>query len=60
MNHSISKLMAATIIAGSSIYASAQNNVDAKYSTWPTYDGNDLEMVVDNHSTRFTLRVTKG
>ena len=46
--------MAATIIAGSSLYATAQN-VDSKYDTWPTYDGSDLEMVVDNNSTHFTL-----
>lgn len=54
MNNSISKLLAATIVAGSSIYASAQNP-DAKYDNWPTYDGSDLELLVDNSGTHFTL-----
>lgn len=54
MNNSISKLLAATIVAGSSIYASAQNP-DAKYDNWPTYDGSDLELIVDNSGTHFTL-----
>ena len=55
MNDCISKLLAATLVAGSSVCAAAQTNPDAKYNSWPSYDGSDLEMVVEGNTTRFTL-----
>ena len=55
MNERISRLLAATLVAGTSVCAAAQANPDAKYASWPSYDGSDLEMVVDGNTTRFTL-----
>lgn len=55
MNKHLSNILAATLVAGTSICAAAQSNPDEKYLSWETYDGNDLEMTVDNTGTRFTL-----
>ena len=33
----------------------ANNDIDAKYASWPTYDGQDLELTVDATGTRFAL-----
>lgn len=55
MNDCITKLLAATLVAGSSVCAGAQSPADAKYLDWPTYDGNDLEMTVGADGTRFRL-----
>ena len=55
MNKHLTTILAATLAAGSSVCAIAQHNPDEKYLSWETYDGNDLEMVVDNSGTRFTL-----
>ncbi len=52
MNKNITKIMLATLLAGASTSAWAD---DSRYLSWPAYDGDDLEMVVDNASTRFTL-----
>lgn len=55
MTNNITKLLAATVVAGTSIMASAQNNTDDRYLSWPTYDREDLEMTVDPTGTRFAL-----
>ena len=55
MNKHLSNILAATLVAGTSICAAAQSNPDEKYLSWETYDGNDPEMTVDNTGTRFTL-----
>ncbi len=55
MNYKISNILAATLVAGSSVCAAAQNESDAKYTNWPTYNGEDLELTVDNKGTHFTL-----
>ena len=55
MNKHLTTILAATLAAGSSVCAIAPHNPDEKYLSWETYDGNDLEMVVDNSGTRFTL-----
>lgn len=55
MTTNITKLLAATVVAGTSIMASAQNNTDDRYLSWPTYDREDLEMTVDPTGTRFAL-----
>lgn len=33
----------------------ARQNNDSDYAKWPTYDGDDLELKVDNSGTHFTL-----
>ena len=40
---------------GSTAMASAQNDVDARYAAYPSYDGADLELSVDPTGTRFAL-----
>ncbi len=55
MKNHLSKILAATLVAGTSICAASQPNPDEKYLSWETYDGNDLEMTVDASGTRFTL-----
>ncbi|MDO4319624.1 MAG: type I pullulanase [Bacteroidales bacterium] len=55
MNECITKLLAATLVAGSSVCAAAQSPADARYQAWPTYDGDDLEMTVGADGTRFRL-----
>ncbi len=42
-------------LSASAIPAAATDNVDAKYETYPAYSGTDLEVVVDNNTTRFAL-----
>lgn len=54
MKEHITTLLAATLLAGSSVVA-AQGNPDDRYASWPTYDGADLEMTVDPTGTRFAL-----
>ena len=55
MNNTITKILAATIVAGSSVCVAAQANPDAKYASWPVYDGDDLELSVTPAGTTFTL-----
>lgn len=40
---------------GTTLFASATENPDAVYATWPTYAGTDLELNVDNTGTHFSL-----
>lgn len=54
MNAKINLIMAATLVAGSSLMASAQSP-DDRFASWPTYNGADLEMTVDPTATRFAL-----
>ena len=44
--------MAAAILAG---VPAVSNAMEKDYSTWPSYNGDDLEMTVDSNSTRFAL-----
>ena len=55
MNEHLTKLLAATVMLGSTAMASAQNDVDARYTAYPSYDGADLELSVDPTGTRFAL-----
>ncbi|MGM9859686.1 MAG: type I pullulanase [Muribaculaceae bacterium] len=55
MNKHITKLLTATVMLGSTALASAQNDVDARYTAFPSYDGADLELSVDPTGTRFAL-----
>ena len=55
MNKPFSKILTLTILAGSGLCAAAQTDIDAKYATWPEYEGTDLEVTVDNGHTYFTL-----
>ena len=55
MNEHLTKLLAATVMLGSTAMASAQNDVDARYVAYPSYDGADLELSVDPTGTRFAL-----
>ena len=51
-------MAAATLIAGSSsvgFKASAQSNYDSRFISYPTYNGEDLELVVDASGTHFKL-----
>ena len=54
MTKSITNILVAAVMGGTSICASAQN-VDARFDSWPAYDGSDLEMTVGPDGTRFTL-----
>lgn len=42
---------AAVVLAGT-VFAQP---MDEQYNTWPTYSGDDLELLVDNSGTHFTL-----
>ncbi len=53
MNNRIYKLLAAAVVAGTSVCAASA--ADAKYDSWPTYDGSDLELSIDSRGTHFTL-----
>lgn len=53
MNNRISKLLAAALVAGTSVCAAAAD--DARFASWPTYDGSDLELSIDSKGTHFTL-----
>lgn len=55
MNDCMSRLLAATIMVGSTICANAQTNPDDKYMSWPLYDGSDLELTVTDNETHFAL-----
>lgn len=55
MNERITTLIATALMVGGSICATAQTNPDEKYMSWPTYNGADLELTVDNSGTHFTL-----
>ncbi|MDE6301004.1 MAG: type I pullulanase [Muribaculaceae bacterium] len=54
MTKNITTILAAALLGGSSLCAAAQNP-DAKFDSWPAYDGTDLEMTVGPEGTRFTL-----
>ena len=49
--------MAATMLAGTSASMPAQTNstYDAQFISWPTYNGDDLELTVDQSGTHFRL-----
>ncbi|MCH5229905.1 MAG: type I pullulanase [Muribaculaceae bacterium] len=45
----------AAILVGGSISVSAQSNFDAKYKSYPTYAGEDLELTVNDNGTHWRL-----
>lgn len=49
------KALAAFAATGCMTVTAAEPTSDSQYLSWPSYDGNDLEMVVGGGSTRFTL-----
>ena len=52
------KLCTGTIVSAALVYGAEKAlaaSPDAMYSTFETYDGNDLELVVDSKGTHFTL-----
>lgn len=51
----IKTIAIATVVAAGSIIASAQSNFDAKFKSYPTYSGQDLELTVDNSGTHWRL-----
>ena len=58
MNMKIPSICMSTLIATAMLPAALPcmaQNPDAIYSTYETYNGNDLEMTVDNNGTHFTL-----
>lgn len=55
MNERITKILAATLAIAAPAVASAQSDPDARFTSWPAYDGADLEMTVDPTGTRFAL-----
>ncbi len=48
-------LMATGALSLSTITASAQSSYDAQFISYPTYNGDDLELTVDNSGTHFRL-----
>lgn len=50
-------MAAAMLACGVATQAEAQTNskYDAQFIDWPTYDGSDLELTVDNHGTHFRM-----
>ena len=57
MKHLTTLAVATALIASAGQFSHAQNTVnpDAKYLTYPSYDGQDLELVVDNAGTHWRL-----
>lgn len=55
MNERITTLVATALMVSGSFCALALDNPDSKYLSWPTYEGSDLELVVDSKGTHFTL-----
>ena len=58
LNSRVKLLMAAAMLAcGVATQAEAQTNskYDAQFIDWPTYDGSDLELTVDNRGTHFRM-----
>lgn len=50
-----SMILAATLLCASSLMAQTNSTYDAQFISWPTYDGDDLELTVDNRGTHFRL-----
>lgn len=58
LNSRVSSIMAAILLAGGlTLTGAAQTNstYDARFIEWPTYNGSDLELTVDNSGTHFRL-----
>lgn len=54
MNVKLSQALAACALAMAAT-ATAQTTMESSYAQWPTYAGSDLELLVDNGGTHFTL-----
>lgn len=59
MNHKLNKkstrAMLVALALGASAAAVAQSYSDKDFALWPSYDGDDLELSIDNQGTHFTL-----
>ncbi len=55
MNEHITTILATAMVVGGTLCGFAAGNTDDRYSTWPVYDGSDLELSVDSNGTHFTL-----
>ncbi len=57
MNKRFAKLMTATLVVGTALCGctGASNKSDDPYADWECYDGDDLELVVDDQGTHFAL-----
>ena len=51
----IKTMAIATILAAGTLAATAQSNFDAKFKSYPTYSGEDLELTVDSKGTHWRL-----
>ncbi len=51
MKEKLTALLAATVVAG----GVCATNPDDRFASWPTYNGSDLELMVDADGTHFTL-----
>lgn len=48
-------ILAATLLCAGSLLAQTNSTYDSQFISWPTYDGDDLELTVDNNGTHFRL-----
>ena len=48
-------VLATTLLLSLSAAAQTNSTYDAQFISWPTYDGDDLELTVDNSGTHFRL-----
>ena len=48
-------VLATTLLLGLSAIAQTNSTYDAQFISWPTYNGDDLELTVDNSGTHFRL-----
>ena len=55
MKSSLKYIMMIVTLSIASPIAIAQSNFDARYNDFPIYEGDDLELTVDNHGTHFRL-----
>ena len=58
MNKTFLKFYMATLLAAAPVFAATANTnstYDARFISWPTYNGNDLELSVDKSGTHFRL-----
>ena len=55
MRNTLHAALALAAAATLSPAAYAQNTMEQQYSSWPSYDGDDLELKVDDAGTHFTL-----
>jgi pullulanase len=54
-NRQRTRTMLVAVALGASAVAAAQLYPDRDFANWPSYSGDDLEMMIDNKGTHFTL-----